>query len=215
MQPSAPSRALEATFGEIDIYVFDQLLKGRFDSARRVLDAGCGEGRNLHYLLGAGKACFGIDREPAAIEEIRALAARLAPGLPPSNFVAGEIDALPWDDRTMDAVICSAVLHFARDEAHFDRMVRELWRVLAPGGMFFARLASIYPAAGTSAPRAASPRPQTGYQTTNPDGGDRFVVAPSALVDYAARLGGALLDPIKTTVVLHQRAMTTWVLRKP
>jgi len=209
--PSAPGRALEETFAEIDIYVFDQLLKGRFDSARRVLDAGCGEGRNLHYLLGAGKACFGIDRDPAAIQEIRALAARVAPWLPPSNFVAGEIDALPWDDRTMDAVICSAVLHFARDEAHFDRMVRELWRVLAPGGMFFARLASIYPAEETSAPS----RLHLGYRATNPDGGDRFVVAPSALVDYAARLGGALLDPVKTTVVLHQRAMTTWVLRKP
>lgn len=208
------SRALEEAFGEIDIYVFDQLLKGRFDSARRVLDAGCGEGRNLHYLLAAGKACFGIDRAPGAIHEIRALAARLAPALPPSNFVTGEIDALPWDAGTMDVVICSAVLHFARDEAHFDRMVRELWRVLAPGGMFVARLASVYAAAG-GASRSGMPAGTVGHRATNPDGGERFVVDPAALVDYSARLGGALLDPVKTTVVLGQRAMTTWVLRKP
>ena len=138
--------SLHETFGEIDIYVFDQLLKGRFDSARRVLDAGCGEGRNLHYLLGAGRECFGIDRTPAAVAEIRALAARLAPHLPADNFIAGELDALPWPDRHFDVVICSAVLHFSRDEAHFDRMVDEMWRVLARGGVFFARLASVYPA---------------------------------------------------------------------
>ena len=62
---------LTSVFGEIDIYVFDQLLKGRFDSASRVLDAGCGEGRNLHYLLTTGRECFGIDRHAGAIGEIR------------------------------------------------------------------------------------------------------------------------------------------------
>ena len=209
------SRDLADAFGEIDIYVFDQLLKGRFDSARTVLDAGCGEGRNLVYLLRAGRACYGIDRQAGAIAETRALAARLAPDLPASNFVAGEIDALPWDAGVMDAVICSAVLHFSRDEAHFERMVRELWRVLAPGGVFFARLASIYPGTGTPDPRAGSPRPAIGYRTRDLDGGERFVVDASLLGDYAARLGGALLDPIKTTVVQDQRAMTTWVMRKP
>lgn len=227
MSASATSRELAGTFGEIDIYVFDQLLKGRFDSARTVLDAGCGEGRNLVYLLRAGRECYGIDRQAGAIDEMRALAARLAPRLPASNFVTGEIDALPWDDGVMDAVICSAVLHFARDEAHFERMVRELWRVLTSGGVFFARLASIYPAAGTPAPRlaphlAGAPEPRSGssppvigYRTRDLDGGERFVVDASLLSDYSSRLGGALLDPIKTTVVQGQRAMTTWVMRKP
>ncbi len=205
---------LHETFGEIDIYVFDQLLKGRFDSARRVLDAGCGEGRNLHYLLTTGRECFGIDRTPAAIDEIRALAARLAPGLPASNFVTGELDALPWADRHVDVVICSAVLHFARDEAHFDRMVTEMWRVLARGGMFFARLASVYPAAGTPEPRSGSSHLDAGQRVRNPDGSERFVVDEAMLMDRTSRLDGALLDPIKTTVVHGQRAMTTWVVRK-
>ena len=221
------SRQVAGTFGEIDIYVFDQLLKGRFDSARRVLDAGCGEGRNLAYLLRQGRECFGIDRVPQAIDEIRALAAEIAPALPASNFVLGEIDALPWADGSMDAVICSAVLHFSRDEAHFDRMLDELWRVLTPGGVFFARLASIYLTAGTPAPRlaphlAGAPEPRSGSshpmtagtRARNPDGSERFVVDEAMLMARTARLGGALLDPIKTTVVQQQRAMTTWVLRK-
>lgn len=203
-----PGPRLRETFGEIDIYVFDQLLKGRFDSARRVLDAGCGEGRNLHYLLAGGRECFGIDRLPGAIHEIRELAARLAPALPPSNFVAGEIDDLPWKDGSMDAVICSAVLHFARDEDHFDRMVRELWRVLAPGGVFFARLAS-------SIGIEHSIEWLHGRRARVPDGSERFVVDEKMLIDYATRLGADLLDPLKTTVVQDQRAMTTWVMRKP
>lgn len=201
------SRPIHEEFGEIDIYVFDQLLKGRFDTARRVLDAGCGEGRNLHHLLSQGRECFGIDRTPAAIEEIRALAARLAPDLPAANFVTGELDALPWPDGHFDVVICSAVLHFARDEAHFDRMTAEMWRVLARGGMFFARLASSIGIEGLV-------QPLDGRRARVPDGSERFVVDEAMLMDRTSRLGGALLDPIKTTVVQQQRAMTTWVVRR-
>ena len=43
------SADLRSAFGEIDIYLFDQLLRGRFDARSRVLDAGCGDGRNVHY----------------------------------------------------------------------------------------------------------------------------------------------------------------------
>lgn len=215
------SAGIQTAFGEVDIYVFDQLQKGRFDSVRRVLDAGCGEGRNLYYLLKEGRECFGIDRTPEAIDDIRALAARVAPQLPASNFVTGQIDSMPWPDASMDAVICSAVLHFARDEAHFDRMVHEMWRVLRPGGFLFARLASIYPAgtpaprlAGGPEPRSRSSHPDAGQRVRNPDGAERFVVDEPMLLDYTSRLRAALLDPIKTTVVYQQRAMTTWVLRK-
>ena len=204
---SAIGASLHGTFHEIDIYVFDQLLKGRFDSARRVLDAGCGEGRNLYYLLASGRECFGLDRQAGAIEEIRAQAARVAPLLPASNFVVGEIDALPWPDGSMDAIICSAVLHFANDEAHFDRMVGELWRVLAPGGVLFTRLASTI---GIE----SSVEWLRGRRARVPDGSERFLVDEALLMDYTARLGGALLDPIKTTIVQQQRSMTTWVLRK-
>jgi len=211
------SREILGTFGEVDIYLFDQLLKGRFDSARRVLDAGCGEGRNLVYLLRQGYECFGIDRAPGAIDDIRALAAAAAPQLPADNFVVGDVDALPWSSASMDAIICSAVLHFARDEAHFDDMMREMWRVLTPGGVFFARLAStigieelVQPLeAGSGSLQSLARR-----RVRVPDGSVRFVVDEEMLVEYASRLGGVLLDPIKTTIVQQQRSMTTWTLRK-
>ena len=47
-----------------------------------------------------------------------------------------------------------------------------------------------------------------------PDGSDRFVVDERYLVDRTRELGGALLDPIKTTNVQNQRCMTTWVTQK-
>ena len=206
MTNPSPSAELRAQFGEIDIYLFDQLLRGRFDGRRRILDAGCGAGRNLPYFLRCGYEVFAIDEDPAAVGAARRLAARHAPALPHDNIRQGALHVLPWPDGRMDAVICSAVLHFARDRPHFDRMVDELWRVLARGGLFFARLASSIGIEHLVA--------DTTGRVRLPDGSDRFVVDQQLLLDAAYERGATLLDPIKTTNVQNQRCMTTWVLQK-
>jgi hypothetical protein len=97
-------------------------------------------------------------------------------------------------------------LHFADDRRHFDLMVAEMWRVLAPGGLLFARLASTIGLEGFGA--------RAGQRVRLPDGSDRFVVDEAMLLDSTARLGGRLADPIKTTNVQNQRAMTTWCVLK-
>jgi tellurite methyltransferase len=193
-------------FGEIDIYLFDQLLKGRFDRRRRVLDAGCGDGRNLVYFLRRGYECFALDRSREAVNRVRMLAAELAPALPIANFQEGELDHLPWEDATMDAVICSAVLHLASDAEHFGRMVNEVGRVLAPGGLLFARLASNI---GLEVQVGSA-----GRRVRLPDGSDRFVVDETMLREWTLRLDGTLADPIKTTNVQQERCMTTWCVVK-
>jgi tellurite methyltransferase len=203
---AVPSAGLRAQFGEIDIYLFDQLLRGRFDARRCVLDAGCGFGRNLPYFLAGGFEIFAIDEDAAAIAAVRALAATLAAEQPPENIVQGALHALPWPDGRMTAVVCSAVLHFARDRDHFEGMLHEMWRVLAPGGLFFARLA-------TSIGIAHLLEQPVG-RVRLPDGSLRFVVDERYLLDATARLSAALVDPIKTTNVQNQRCMTTWVLEK-
>ncbi len=203
-----PSAELSAEFGAIDIYLFDQLLKGQFDRRRRVLDAGCGDGRNLVYFLRHGFSCYGIDRDEHAVHNVRALAARLAPELPADNFRRGSIESLPWPDGVVDAVISSAVLHFCEDSAQFGRMVAEMWRVIAPGGLFFARLASNI-GLEHKIGRVA------GHRVGLPDGSVRFVVDEGMLLEWTARLGGRLAEPIKTTNVQQQRCMTTWCVAKP
>jgi SAM-dependent methyltransferase len=201
---------LEAQFGGIDIYLFDQILRRRIVAGDRIVDAGCGFGRNLVYLLREGYEVFGADADRDAIGEVRALAARLAPGLPEENFRAEPIERMTFPERFASVVISSAVLHFARDDAQFEAMLEGSWRLLGSGGMFFCRLAS------TIGIESQVRRLDTGGKRRHrlPDGTDRYLVDEAMLMALTGRLGGKLLDPLKTTVVQGQRSMTTWVVRK-
>lgn len=194
---------LRREFGDIDIYVFDQLLRGRIDPGMKVLDAGCGAGRNLVYLLRHGCHAYGVDTDPLAIDAVR----ELARDLPPENFRVEPVERMSFPTASMDAVIASAVLHFARDEIHFHSMLREMWRVLAPGGLFFSRLASTIGIEHEIVRRS-------GRRFLLPDGSERFLVDAHMLFTLGVELDGRMLDPLKTTLVHEQRSMTTWVLRK-
>lgn len=199
--------SLRDWFGGIDIYLFDQLLRNRLRPGMSILDAGCGGGRNLVYFLRSGFAVHGVDEAPEAIAAIRELAGRLAPSLPAENFRVESVEALSFADQSFDAVLSSAVLHFARDEHQFHGMLREMWRVLRPGGLLFTRLASSIGIEGLV-------QPLGGRRYRLPDGSDRFLVDEAMLLAKTAELGGSLADPIKTTNVQNLRCMTTWCLFK-
>ena len=194
---------LQDQFGAIDIYLFDQLLRGRIVPGMRVLEAGCGAGRNLVYFIREGYEVFGADADPRAIENVR----RQAPALPPENFRVEPVEALSFPDGFADVVISSAVLHFARDDQQFHAMLCGTWRVLKPGGLLFCRLAS-------SIGIEARVQPIGGRRCLLPDGSERYLVDEALLIQLTDQLGGRLLDPLKTTVVQNQRSMTTWVMRK-
>ena len=198
---------LQAQFGHIDIYLFDQILRGRVRPRARICDAGCGVGRNLVYLLQAGYDVRGVDADPSAIAAVRSLAEKLAPHLPTENFRTEPVETISFPDRSIDFLISSAVLHFARDDAHFEAMLRECWRLLDRDGIFFCRLAS-------SIGMEAHVRAMGSGRFVLPDGTERYLVTAERVMDLTAQLGGELLDPIKTTVVHNQRSMTTWVMRK-
>src|SRR3954465_10263227 len=95
---SAVSTELRGEFGDIDIYLFDQLLRGRFDRRRRVLDAGCGGGRNLPYFLRHGFDVRAADVDGRAIDAVRQLVAALNPALPASQIQQASLASLPWED---------------------------------------------------------------------------------------------------------------------
>ncbi|MEK7856182.1 MAG: class I SAM-dependent methyltransferase [Acidobacteriota bacterium] len=194
-------------FGDIDIYLFDQIQKGRFAPGMTILDAGCGGGGNIVWFMRNGFEVCAIDANERAVEQVRHLAKSLAPNLSPENFQTASLGSIPFPDESFDRVICNAVLHFAEDRAQFDQMLAELWRVLKPGGMLFSRLASSIGIKDLLVPT-------TNGRFIVPDGSERFIVDEQMLRDCTAKLGARFIEPIKTTNVENLRCMTTWVLAK-
>jgi tellurite methyltransferase len=198
---------LQEQFGQIDIYLFDQLLKGRISPGMRILDTGCGSGRNLVYLLREGYEVYAADSDAQAVDSVRSLARMLAPALPESNFRVEAVEHMSFEEAFADVVISNTVLHFARDDEHFESMLHGSWRVLKPGGLFFCRL-------GSTIGMESQVEHIQGRRYRSPDGSERYLVDEARLGSMAERLGAELAEPLKTTVVQNQRSMTTWVLRK-
>ncbi len=196
---------IQEQFGQIDIYIFDQVLRGNIAPGMRVLDAGCGYGRNLVHLLREGYEVFALDTDADGIGHVRQLSESLKTGLPAENFQVGSIERMPFADEFADVVICNAVLHAARDDAHFRAMLTELWRVLKRGGMLFCRLGSRI---GMDFPRVRGNLFRIG------DGSEWFLVDQEMLLGLTEEMTAVLVDPLKTTVVQDLRCMTTWVVRK-
>ncbi len=173
----------------------------------RILDTGCGSGRNLVYILREGYEVYAADSDAQAVDSVRSLARMLAPTPPESNFRVEAVEHMSFDDACADVVVSNTVLHFARDDAHFESMLHGSWRVLKPGGLFFSRL-------GSSIGMESQVERVQGRRYRSPDGSERYLVDEALLGSLTERLGGELADPLKTTVVQNQRSMTTWVLRK-
>ena len=197
--------SVQEQFGQIDIYVFDQILRGNIAPGMIVLDAGCGYGRNLVHLLREGCEVFALDADAEGVEHVRKLSASLETGLPAENFQVGAIERMPFPDGFADVVLCNSVLHFARDDRHFRTMLAELWRVVKPGGMLFCRLGSRI---GMDFERLRG----NIYRIV--DGSQWFLVDQEMLLNLTEKMNAVLVDPLKTTIVQDYRCMTTWVLRK-
>ena len=198
---------LHEQFGSIDIYLFDQLLGGRLQPGMSLLDAGCGAGRNLVYFLRNGFKVYGVDQSATAIVQAKSLATELLNDIESDQFRVENVDRMSFSNETFDVVLSSAVLHFANDEEHWQAMVSEMWRVLKPGGIFFARLASTVGIEDQI-------QPIKGRRYQLPDGSDRFLVDFDMLDKTTKSLGGEWLEPFKTVVVHDLRSMSNWCLRK-
>ena len=185
--------SIQEQFGAIDIYLFDQILRGNVTPGMTIFDAGCGAGRNVHYFMREGYDVYGVDLAPR--------------GLPGDRFRAESVESNSFPDAFADVVISSAVLHFAPDDERFRAMLLGSWAKLKPGGLFFCRLAS-------SIGIESLVRPIHGRWHLLPDGSERYLVDEVLLMSLTRELGGTLVDPIKTTVVQDQRSMTTWVVQR-
>jgi tellurite methyltransferase len=203
--PDAPD--LRAWFGDIDVYLFDQVLKGRVKPPLRMLDAGCGTGRNLTWFLRTGYDVHASDADEDALNHVREMAAELAPALPADHFRVEKIESMTFPEAHFGLVVCNAVLHFAEDEEHFQRMLDGLWRVTAPGGLVFMRLSS------TIGIENRVTRLDSGRYRM-PTGGEWFLATEAKLLLATERLGAELAEPLRSVNVQNLRCMTTWILRK-
>ena len=93
-----------------------------------ILDLGCGDGQLSKRLAAGGATVRGVDASPEMVESARSRGVAA---------VQGSAEALPFDDARFDAVFSNAALHWVSDQ---DAMMREVRRVLRPGGRFAAEM---------------------------------------------------------------------------
>ena len=189
-------------FGNIDIYLFDQILKERYSEGQTILDAGCGGGRNMYWFYHNDYILYTVDRNPEAIDNIKTVFPKYK-----DNYFVADLTNLPFENNSMDHVINSAVLHFAESTAQFLKMFSELVRVLRPGGSLLIRMTS-----------------DVGIETTVipigngifglRDDTTRFLLTRDLLLQLLATYRVKLVEPFKTTNVADIRAMSTIVLVK-
>ncbi len=200
-------KELNNELGNIDIYLLDQILKGRYSKEMKILDAGCGEGRNLIYFLNNGYNIFGIDQNPDAIRMLHFILGSKYPNCPKENFSVGEVSLISLGNESIDLVISSAVLHFAKDHDHFQQMFTEMIRVLKPQGQLFIRMASDIGLNGHKTN-------DTSGRYFLPDGSIRYLITQQKINELTEVFNLEFIEPIKTTNVNNLRCMTTLVFRK-
>ena len=194
-------------FGGIDIYLFDQIQKGVFKKGMKILDIGCGNGRNLVYFMREGYDVYGVDSSSSSIKNCIFLTKQLNPEIPEDNFRIEFLDNLSFEDNYFDAIISSAVFHFAGNDTQFADWIKEAWRVLKVGGIMFSRLPS-------SIGIEDKIEQIEGRRYHLPDTSDRYLVDEKLLLSLTKQLSAELMEPIKTTNVQNLRAMTTWCIKK-
>lgn len=198
---------LNRLLGNVDIYLLDQILKGRFPKGTRILDAGCGEGRNAVYFIQKGYQIFGIDPNETAIQYCRFLSRSLNPNFDIHRFQVGRLEEIPFHAEAFDSVICSAVLHFADSVDNFWEMIHEIHRVLKPGGLFWFRMTTAFGGILDQSQDLGNGK----YGL--PDGSERFLFLPE-YVDKLEKTGFKVLKPLKTVLIPGQREMGVFVLER-
>ncbi len=188
--------------GKTDIYLIDQIVKGRYQNSDVILDAGCGQGRNLHWFYNNEFTIYGIDANEDNIEKLKKIYPK---GV--NNFSVSKIEELNFKDDFFNHIICNAVMHFANNETHFIKMFDELMRVLKSKGTLFIRVAS------DIGIRDKIKHISNGVYKL-PDGTNRYLVSKTLLKKLNETNTFKLLEPLKTVNVNDLRCMTTLVIQK-
>lgn len=195
--------------GYTDIYLLDAILKGVFDESKKVLDCGCGGGRNLHTFLNQSLEVYGVDHNEDTITYTKEWVKLKHGSLAASRIHVGRAEEITqtFQSNSIDAIISIAVLHFTRDAQHWREMMDAMWNVLRPGGVFFARLAV------TTGVETLLAHDKAGLYTL-PGGQDWYLSSIASLDQFREEKGATSVLPFKTALVPGERSMGVWILRK-
>lgn len=199
-------RKINQLLGNIDLYWLDFILKGYLGDKDRILDVGCGEGRNLVYCMQQGYDVFGIDKNDDAIKFVRMLGKQLQLSDVEARFQVMDLSKLRFPDQSFDVVINSAVLHFAKDEPHFLQMFAECIRVLKPGAKLFLRTM-------TDTHLTNQELLKTG-QNLSSENEDRFLLNEALLIHLLNDYPVKWFEIPKSVVVGNERSMGVFILEK-
>ena len=191
--------------GKMDIYLIDQIQKGRFNSDSKILDAGYGRGRNLEFFVKQEANIFGIDHNPEYLAIVQNQIEKWNPAYPKNRMITGRVEHMPYKDAEFDFIFSIAVLHFAKSHEHFQAMLNEMLRVLNPGGYLMFRMTGWHTF-------TLSKKSESGLVKIAD--GPRYMLDNDWLKRFTLDEQLKLSDPIKTTNVDGLRTMTTVVIQK-
>jgi len=115
----------------LDVWL-EQYLPKRGDGLR-LLDVGCGTGHHMVRLRERGYEVAGVDGSPGMLEHARA-------NNPGADIRHADVEELPLPSASFDYVLCVEVLRYLPDDT---RCIREMARVLKPGGICVATAAPV------------------------------------------------------------------------
>lgn len=184
----------------VDIYLLDQCMKGNISKASKVLDAGFGKGRNFRFLLSQGVDVVGLDSK---IEYVN----HLKKEFPVENhrIFHSSIEGFKTQNK-FDFIVCNAVLHFAKNHAHFNEMFEKLIELLTENGVLFIRMTS------NIGLESHLENGKDGVYKI-PDGSTRYLISRNQIDEFIQENKLKLIDPVKTVNVDDLRCMTTLVLQ--
>lgn len=191
-------------FGDLDLFLLDQLLKGNIRSGK-VLELGFGDGRNLLHFLQAGYEVHGVDLDPSSIALMKAFAKNLKQGCP-ENFIKTSATDLPYDDAFFDTVICCRLFHFLSDQ---DKKIawHQIHRVLRPNGI-------CYFTANSTINFEHSIVGHEEGQHSFPDGTQGYMLNQKHLSAFLTDSGFKQIEPTRHIQYDDQHAETILVLQK-
>lgn len=192
-------KELEALRG-IDVYLIDQLMKGRMNPESKILDAGCGGGRNIHYLIENGFDVSGVDANAEAVDHLRFHYPEIK-----ERFFHSALEDFTTATQ-FDFIICNAVLHFARDHEHFSKMFASLVDLMAKNAVLFIRMTS-------DIGLTLDSKGRNGVFDL-PDGSERYLITREQIDELLEEHNLSLIEPVKTVKVEELRSMTTLVVTK-